>query len=570
MKKKKGLNLLWKFASMSLLPLLVLFVIAQFAISFITNTVAEKLVGNMLASNAYAMDELMMMGIEAYGENGSQIGETMEAMKEQTGGVNYALVDVKNEAILISTFTKDVPPNMEAINKAVKEGTFFDAKDMGAGEPYYTYYRAVGGGLYCMMANVPYSTIKAYYNKYLVGIILSMVAIMILSTILVYVLVKMVVKAITSTVGNLDHVADGNLNYNLPDKITTRSDEVGNIARAIQSLVQKLGKTVTNIHESTESLNDFSGQFKNSFDKINDQITSVNQAVDEIANGATSQAQETTRIAQEMNDMGEALNDAAGSVKQLMDSTNSMRDQNKKMNDILEELSEISARTEKSIDDVYDQTAETNKSAEEIRNVVDIISDIASQTNLLSLNASIEAARAGEQGKGFAVVADEVRNLAEQSADSAQKISAIVEELISKANVSVQTMEGVRNEINNQNEKLSTTRDTFEVLKEEIRSVASEIDNVSSQVDALNNTKDQVMGGLEGLSAIAEENAASTEETAATMVELEQIVNECNTATGNLIDLAGQMDSNVNSFKLDEEAIAMAKEMQEDAPSSEE
>ena len=124
MKKKKGLNLLWKFASMSLVPLLVLFVIAQFAISFITNTVAEKLVGNMLASNAYAMDEIMMLGIEAYGQEGAQIGEIMEEMKEQTGGVNYALVDVKGETILISTFTRDVPVNMEAVNKAVAAGTY--------------------------------------------------------------------------------------------------------------------------------------------------------------------------------------------------------------------------------------------------------------------------------------------------------------------------------------------------------------------------------------------------------------------------------------------------------------
>ena len=125
-------------------------------------------------------------------------------------------------------------------------------------------------------------------------------------------------------------------------------------------------------------------------------------------------------------------------------------------------------------------------------------------------------------------------------------------------------MEDVRQEIVAQNEKLSNTRDTFENLRTEIGNVSGEIDNVSSQVDALNETKNEVMSGLESLSAIAEENAASTEETAATMAELENIVNDCNESTNELVSLAGNMDENVNAFKLDEEAIARAKQAKEE------
>ncbi len=585
---KKGLKLMTKFLIMAVSPLLLAFLVAEYSISFISSEVAERLVESMLSSNVYMMDYILSQQAPAEGEgtppdtagdntqpnsaSGAAVGDAqqgdmnpgqmqndmkdsgmqkiMEQMKENTGGVNFALIN--GDTIIVSTFTQDVEINTDNIQKTIEQGNLFIANDTASGKPFYTYYSAVGAnGDMVIQANISHAAIKEHYAKYIYIVTGGLIAIVALAVILVIFMVRMIVGAIGSTVGNLDKVADGTLHFELPAKVANRSDEVGNIARSIQTLISKLGNTVTNIHDSTDRLNDFSGQFQSSFQKINDQIEGVNAAVDGIANGATNQASETQKILSEMTDMGDALNQTSGSVEQLIASNNEMKKQNEKMDEILTELSRINSRTENSIDNVYEQTEETNKSAEEIRNVVDIITDIAAQTNLLSLNASIEAARAGESGRGFAVVADEVRALAEQSADSAQKISDIVEQLIKKSNTSVETMESVRKEINIQNQKFTETSKTFDILKSEIANVAGEIDNVSHQINTLNDSKNVVIDGLDGLSAIAEENAASTEETAASMTQLEHIVDECNIATNDLVSIAGDMDENVNAFKLD-------------------
>ena len=196
------------------------------------------------------------------------------------------------------------------------------------------------------------------------------------------------------------------------------------------------------------------------------------------------------------------------------------------------------------------QTDDTNQSAMEIQNMVDLISDIASQTNLLSLNASIEAARAGEQGRGFAIVADEVRKLAEQSRQSADQIEEIVRKLIENSNNSVEAMNVVMDEIRVQHDKLNQTKDVFGHLKLEISNVSNAVDGITTEMTVIDQAKNRVYDNLENLSAISEENAAATQETSATMEELSELVNDCDRAVGKLGDISNSLEGNVNKFTL--------------------
>ena len=130
----------------------------------------------------------------------------------------------------------------------------------------------------------------------------------------------------------------------------------------------------------------------------------------------------------------------------------------------------------------------------------------------------------------------------------AKEIGEIVAELIENSNTSVETMGVVRQEMTGQYEKLNTTKDIFEHLNEEVNNVVTAIESISTEVESLDRLKGEVLGSAESLAAIAQENAASTEETSASMVELGEIVNDCNTKTKQLVDIADSMEENVHKF----------------------
>ena len=319
---------------------------------------------------------------------------------------------------------------------------------------------------------------------------------------------------------------------------------------AIQSLIHSLREILTNITSSAKALDGFSNQFAESFANITDSVDSVNTAVEEIASGATSQADETMSANQQVAEMGQALEETSANVENLHASSEKMEEYNETAGSNLEELNAISEQTKQSVIEVQKQTDLTNQSAKQIKEATELITDIAAQTNLLSLNASIEAARAGEHGKGFAVVADEIRALSEQSRQSAEKIVEIVDTLLVNSDTSVQTMSKVMDKIGVQNDKLSETSQMFNLLHNEIGTVADAIVQIRKQAEALEDKKNKVTSIVDGLAAIAEENAASTEETSASMLEFNEILSVCNKATGELRKLSEELAENTKHFDL--------------------
>lgn len=509
-------------------------------------------------------------------EQGSEFvmdGDTLSKGSQKLSG-DYELIDKlkKEQDVELSLFYGDVrilttltdDTGKREINtklssqvyEKLQKGEDYFASDIELfGKPYSGYYvplyqpgtKDIVGSIFCGRS-------QTQVNDGLRGTVLSMAGVMIgifaIAFIFVLVMVRRIVKSLDGAVNNLGSVAKGILNFEMKAEILERGDEVGDMARAIQILVQSLHEIVANITQSSQSLEKFSDQFSESFEGISDSISSVNTAVEEIAGGATSQASETMNANHKVAEMGQALEETSANVETLNSSSEKMKEYNQTAGNNLEELNVISEKTKESVIAVQKQTNLTNESAQQIREATELITDIADQTNLLSLNASIEAARAGENGKGFAVVADEIRNLSEQSRQSAERIVEIVTDLLDNSDTSVRTMNEVVQNIEVQNDKLSETGHMFDSLDAEINEVAAAITQIRQQTAALNKQKEMVTGIVDSLAAIAEENAASTEETSASMLKLNEIVEACHQATGQLTSLAEQLAENTKQFEI--------------------
>ncbi|MDE7199216.1 MAG: methyl-accepting chemotaxis protein [Lachnospiraceae bacterium] len=380
---------------------------------------------------------------------------------------------------------------------------------------------------------------------------LSTVIMVVIASIIAYLFVGRIVKPVlevTDVVGRLAHMDFSEIEGQ--DRLTARADETGQMSRAVAELRRQLVDIVTELRGQSEQLFEASDLMNANAAETATTVEQVEKAVSEISEGATSQADETQRATENVILMGNMVEDTTRQVEELTDNANAMRKSSEEAFSILKGLEKINDQAKEAIDVIYEQTNTTNESAMKIREATTLITSIAEETNLLSLNASIEAARAGEQGRGFAVVASQIQKLAEQSNDSARQIETIIDSLIEDSQKSVETMEDVKKIMESQNESVGRTNESFVQVRDGITQSLDGVNLIADKTRRLDEARINVVDVVQNLTAIAEENAASTEETSASVTEVSTIVYSISENANKLKDIAEHLEQSMSIFKI--------------------
>lgn len=468
------------------------------------------------------------------------------------GDTRY-MTSVKNEAgeRVIGTKASDVV-TQEVLGKG--ENYFAENVDV-AGEKFFAYYVPLyndnsGTPIGMVFTGMSQEAAEAVINSIIMTLLLIILITVIIIIVVVWIIANNFVKGIKTGVTVVDEVSKGNLTVDVDKKYLDRKDEIGELASSAARLKAELVSLISQIADKSGRVYDESQMLNSKAANTADMVSQVEKAVEEVATGATFQAEETQNATENIVIMGNMVEDTNDEVGTLAVSSNQIKDASDTATTILRELGEINKRVMDAMQVIYKQTNTTNESALKIREATNLITSIAEETNLLSLNASIEAARAGEQGRGFAVVAGQIQKLAEQSDESAKQIEAITNSLIRDAEEAVETMNDVQEIMRQQTTKVTQSERTFGEVKAGIDQSITSINAIAQQTSKLDEARAKVIDGVQNLSAIAQENAASTEETSASVSEVSSIVEDISTSASQLENIADELKKSIGLFRM--------------------
>ena len=429
-------------------------------------------------------------------------------------------------------------------NRVLVDGTF-----------YFGYYVPVHQNnsdeiIGMVFAGMPVKEIYASLNLITMIFTVAIVVILVIAVIGCLLVSRGIAKSIRNSMDVVKQISEGNLNVEIEQSMLDRKDEAGALSCNTQTLIDSLSAMIGKISNNTMTLNASSEEMNAAAGQAGNAVGNINDDLHNMLTGAVEQTGNAQNIKNSIHNMNIHLEKTLGEVDHLSDETKAMLDARNDVDKSLNQLDASNQDVMTEVENIQKQTQQNNESVEKIIAAVSYISDIADQTNLLSLNASIEAARAGETGKGFAVVAEEIGKLANQSTEASTEISELVNLLSYNSSQTMDIMDSVQDAMNDQTKKLVETANIFKQLQEHVSHVADGVDVIRDATVQLGKETDEIGKDIKNLSDIAQRNEDTVKGTISFSDEVLGTVNSVTEMSTEVSSSANDMAGVVSHFRM--------------------
>ena len=365
--------------------------------------------------------------------------------------------------------------------------------------------------------------------------------VVLLAVIICFLRVRRLMRPLVKVSTIIEEIANGDINADF-DMVKESNDEIGLIIEKMKELTQSLGSIVGKIRNSSDTMSANSYELNDTSSQTLAANNEISKAVEDVAEGSTGMAASISKINENLVEMSNETKDINESVNEIKNQTTAVQDSSKIMNDKVKSMQDSSHKMDDGISAISKRIETVNTTVDKVSNIVSVIEEISSETNLLSLNASIEAARAGDAGKGFAVVAQEIRVLSDNTNTELENIKQIISSLVEECRYCVQASGTIVEDNAKQKEEIKAVLDEFGALDEQIQKTAEKADEIEELVTAMIELNDDITKSSNSLTDVSAANAAATEEMNANIEELNAMMN-------GVAEMAGHMNDESDGLK---------------------
>ena len=374
------------------------------------------------------------------------------------------------------------------------------------------------------------------------GVAVGISAVVVLIAIIIsFIMGRRLMRPLVKVSTIIEEIANGDINADF-GMVKESNDEIGLIIEKMKELTQSLGSIVGKIRNSSDTMSANSNELNDTSSQTLAANNEISKAVEDVAEGSTGMAASISKINENLLEMSNETKDINASVDEIKNQTVAVQDSSKIMNDKIKSMQDSSHKMDEGISTISKRIETVNTTVDKVSNIVSVIEEISSETNLLSLNASIEAARAGDAGKGFAVVAQEIRVLSDNTNTELENIKQIISSLVEECRYCVQASGTIVEDNAKQKEEIKAVLDEFGSLDEQIQKTAEKADEIEELVTAMIELNDDITKSSNSLTDVSAANAAATEEMNANIEELNAMMH-------GVSEMAGHMNNESDGLK---------------------